>query len=93
MLTNAEHLGAQVQWKASGHTWWCEWKDLRFPSVEAEREAQKKRSVGLLAVGDRVLRGPNWNSGDDDGGPGSVGEASGCMRKDMQREFVYRETG
>ena len=76
MRTNGDRPGAEVKWEISGHTWWCDWQDLRFPSVEAEVEAQAKRSVGLLAVGDRVLRGPDWNSGDEDGGLGSVGEVS-----------------
>ena len=33
---------------------------------------------GAMAVGTRVTRGPNWDDGDQDGGPGSVGVVTSC---------------
>ena len=33
---------------------------------------------GAMAVGTRVSRGPDWDDGDQDGGPGSVGVVTSC---------------
>ena len=33
---------------------------------------------GAMAVGTRVTRGPDWDDGDQDGGPGSVGVVTSC---------------
>jgi hypothetical protein len=67
---------AQIRWTISGHTCACEWKDLRFPSPEAHAAALADRPIALVSVGDRVMRGPDWKSGDEDGGLGGVGQAS-----------------
>ena len=37
----------------------------------------------MLALGTRVVRGPQWDCGDRDGGPGGVGFVKGFYSKDV----------
>ena len=63
-------------------------------SVHITAQALGKKVITVpctktLALGTRVVRGPDWDHGDVDGGPGGVGIVDGHYRYSHYRYGVY----